>query len=83
MLFIRLKTFIKSLFWHIQRGLPKSNQSTIDHRYQICISCDQFDNKHHQCTMCGCNINNKKIFLNKLAWADQRCPLNKWSNVTD
>jgi hypothetical protein len=28
---------------------------------------------------CGCNINNKKIFMNKLAWADQKCPLGKWN----
>ena len=28
--------------------------------------------------MCGCNVNGKKVFLNKLAWADQECPLGKW-----
>lgn len=28
--------------------------------------------------MCGCNVNRKKVFLNKLAWADQECPLGKW-----
>lgn len=32
--------------------------------------------------MCGCNVNNKKIFLNKLAWADQECPLGKWKKYT-
>jgi hypothetical protein len=31
--------------------------------------------------MCGCNVNDKKIFLNKLAWADQKCPLEKWQPV--
>lgn len=78
---IRLKTFIKSLFWHINRGLPKSTQSTINYRYNICIACDQFDKKNKQCSVCGCNINNKKTFLNKLAWADQQCPLNKWPRL--
>jgi hypothetical protein len=28
--------------------------------------------------VCGCNVNTKKVFLNKLAWADQECPLGKW-----
>lgn len=78
---IKLTTLLKSLFWHIQRGLPKSSQSTINYRYQICISCDQFDDSNHQCTVCGCNISNQKIFLNKLAWADQQCPLNKWTRT--
>jgi glycosyltransferase involved in cell wall biosynthesis len=28
--------------------------------------------------MCGCNINDQQIYLNKLAWADQKCPISKW-----
>jgi len=80
MFFIRLKTFIKSLLWHISRGLPKSSQSLIDYRYNICSSCEMFDYKNNLCNYCGCNINNKKVFLNKLAWADQKCPLNKWDS---
>jgi hypothetical protein len=72
----KIKTFIKALFFHIQAGLPKSSQHMIDHRYKICLSCDKFEN--NQCLVCGCNITNKKIFLNKLAWADQKCPLEKW-----
>jgi uncharacterized paraquat-inducible protein A len=83
MFLIRLKTFLKSLFWHINRGLPKSSQHTIDYRYSICSSCDKLDKKNSQCLVCGCNINNKRIFLNKLAWADQKCPLDKWNSVNE
>lgn len=78
MFLIRLKTFLKSLFWHINNGLPKSSQETINSRYETCVSCDKFDQKNNQCLVCGCNINNKRQFLNKLAWLDQKCPLNKW-----
>lgn len=74
----KIRTFLKSLFWHISRGLPKSSISLINERYQICIACDRYDHKAQQCMECGCNINNKKMFLNKLAWADQECPLKKW-----
>lgn len=80
---IRLKTFVKSLIWHIQRGLPKSSQEDINYRFAICVSCDSYDSKNAQCLECGCNINNKSIFLNKLAWADQECPLGKWHSLTD
>lgn len=81
MLLIRLKTFLKSLFWHINNGLPKSSKQVLNYRFQICQSCSSYDALHHQCLECGCSINNKQIFLNKLAWADQKCPLNKWDSV--
>lgn len=82
MFLIRLKTFLKSLFWHIYSGSPKSSREEINYRYQICINCDQFDNIKSQCNVCGCLIKNKKVFLNKLAWADQECPIGKWKKIT-
>lgn len=74
----KIKNFAYSLFWHIYRGFPKSSQELIDLRYNICNSCELFDKKSSQCLVCGCNINRKKIFMNKLAWSDQKCPENKW-----
>lgn len=74
----KLRTFTKSLLFHIGAGMPKSTQKEIDYRYNICLSCDSFDKVNGLCNECGCNINNKRIFMNKLAWADQHCPLDKW-----
>lgn len=59
-------------------GFPKSSQQLIDNRFAVCSSCELFDKKNGQCLECGCNINNKKMFLNKLAWADQKCPIDRW-----
>lgn len=81
MFLTRLKTFINSLFWHIYSGFPKSTQNEINDRYEICISCKDFNKIKKQCDLCGCAINKKKIFMNKLAWADQECPVNKWSKI--
>ncbi len=81
MLMLRLITFAKSLFWHIYSGSPKSTPQEILSRYIICKTCDSFDSNNSQCTVCGCNINTKKQFLNKLAWADQECPLGKWFKI--
>lgn len=78
---IRISNFIKSLFFHISRGLPKCSKDEILNRYNICVSCDQFDSENSLCNICGCNINNKKQFFNKLAWADQKCPIDKWNKV--
>ncbi len=74
----KILTFLKSLLFHLGAGLPKSTQEQIDKRLQICQSCDMFDNKNSQCLVCGCSLSNKKIFLNKLAWLDQTCPIKKW-----
>lgn len=79
----KIATFFKSLFFHIWSGLPKSTQEEINHRYGICSICEMYDKKNSSCMMCGCNINTKKIFLNKLAWADQECPLGKWEKINE
>lgn len=77
----KLITFLRSLFWHIYAGFPKSSQKVIDERFSICIKCNYFDKVNSQCSYCGCNLSNKKHFLNKLAWADQECPIKKWTKI--
>jgi hypothetical protein len=81
MLTLKILTFLKALWWHIWLGFPKASKEEILYRYSICQECDKFDVKNSQCLVCGCNINNRKIFLNKLAWADQECPLSKWKKL--
>jgi hypothetical protein len=82
-IFYKLKNFFYSLFWHVSRGLPKSSQQTIDSRFNICTQCENFDAKNSQCLICGCNLSTKKIFLNKLAWSDQECPIGKWGSENE
>ena len=75
---LKIKTFLISLYWHINRGMPKSTQQEIDRRFSICSSCEYYNEQDKECSICGCNINRRKIFMNKLAWADQKCPEHKW-----
>ena len=75
---IKLKTFLKSLWFHVYAGFPKSSQKEIDERYEICIYCEKFNRVKSECGVCGCHLTRKKQFLNKLAWADQECPIGKW-----
>lgn len=77
----KILKFLKSLLWHIYAGFPKSSQKQIDYRMNICEKCEMFDSKNSQCLVCGCNVNRQKIFMNKLAWADQECPLQKWNKI--
>lgn len=81
MMLIKIKNFMKSLFWHIYAGFPKTSKPEILNRYSVCVSCDRFDSVRKECMECGCSINNKSQFFNKLAWADQECPLGKWPRL--
>lgn len=69
------------MFFHIRSGLPKATTEEIFYRHNVCMNCDDFDHKKSQCGVCGCNINKKSQFLNKLAWADQECPKLKWLKI--
>jgi uncharacterized paraquat-inducible protein A len=82
MTILRIKTFLKSLFFHVYNGFPKATRQEIMDRYNICNVCDLFDKEHMECSVCGCNINTKRQFLNKLAWADQECPVGKWHKIS-
>lgn len=77
----KLHAFTKSLWFHVKAGLPKSTQQEISYRFDICKNCEFYDHSNSQCLVCGCNVNNKRIFLNKLAWSDQECPKNKWHKI--
>jgi hypothetical protein len=81
MLLIRIKTFLKSLWFHVWNGFPKTTKQEILYRYGICQECSDFNQIRSECNICGCAISKKSKFLNKLAWADQQCPLNKWPKI--
>jgi uncharacterized paraquat-inducible protein A len=78
---IKLRTFLKSLLFHVWAGFPKSTQSEIESRYITCALCENFNQQKQECGICGCSVNRKRIFLNKLAWADQECPVGKWTKI--
>lgn len=67
--------------FHIWNGFPKTTKSEILYRYSICVACEKFNSKKSECGVCGCAINEKSKFLNKLAWADQECPVGKWPKI--
>lgn len=81
----RLLTFGKSFFNHVKTGMKKSSTKEILKRYSICQGCEFFNpitNNQVEikaiCNICGCNLSDKKILMNKLAWKDQKCPEGKW-----
>jgi len=83
----RTGNFAKAATQHMLHGQPKCTQEEINRRFEICKTneCGFFEKqgdrgfcKHRSC---GCNINLEEIYLNKLAWADQECPIGKWGKI--
>lgn len=72
----KIKNFATAVFDHLTLGMPMATEETIEKRYEICLNCENFSN--NSCRLCGCALNRNKKFVSKLAWADQKCPINKW-----
>lgn len=76
--------FGKSALNHAIAGNPTVPEETMKERLEICRSCPLFKPNQNQvggvCThsTCGCNIQDNLDYLNKIAWADQECPVQKW-----
>lgn len=85
---VRVANFTKAAIAHQLAGNPTCTQEQIDERLAVCQTCELFrrDTKRPEigiCTHkdCGCNVSRENVYLNKLAWADQECPIGKWGAV--
>lgn len=72
----KIKNFAKATFDHVVLGSPMCTEDEIKKRYDICSKCENFHD--HSCRLCGCPLTQKRNYISKLAWADQKCPINKW-----
>ena len=74
----RLANFAQAAAKHLVAGLPPASQAEMDRRWVICQACELFDGRICTHSHCGCNVSGSAKFLNKLAWAEQQCPIGKW-----
>jgi hypothetical protein len=75
----KILNFGKAATKHAVAGSPKCTEKEIAERYNICKSCEFFSD--NTCTKCGCNLVREQVYMNKLAWADQSCPIGKWKAI--
>lgn len=50
-------------------------------RYSICGTCEFFTN--NTCSKCGCLLSRNKVYMSKLTWKQESCPIDKWSKIDD
>jgi len=68
--------FVAALTRHAADGLRRCSQEQVNERLAICQNCPEFAGD--RCRECGCHCNERRVFLNKLAWRSEVCPLGKW-----
>lgn len=81
-LLTKVGNFIPALTHHVNTGMKKCTQEEIEQRLAICKECPLFVAGSCSHNSCGCSINDKQTFFNKLYWADQKCPLDKWLPIS-
>lgn len=72
----KIKNFTLATIKHIANGAPMCDEQTIEKRYNICLKCEHFNK--NACSLCGCPLKRHKAYISKLAWSDQKCPIDKW-----
>lgn len=62
---------------HSEQEIRKQcSQEQIEKRLAICQACPFYEN--NTCLKCGCSLSRDRVYMNKLNWADQSCPIGKW-----
>ena len=77
----KIYNFTMAAIKHVAKGIPTCSEEQIKERMSVCERCPYFSGLICTHSACGCNVNNKRKFLNKLAWADQECPDGRWGKV--
>jgi hypothetical protein len=71
----RAVTFARAAAAHLYAGRPLVSQDAASARLAICEGCEMYRPDVQDCRLCGCNM------PLKVTWADQECPIEKWSAV--
>lgn len=70
--------YAKALTQHTLSGSKLLPETEVQKRLDVCLTCDQRNN--NRCSVCGCYLDTGPDGKEgKALWADQSCPLGKWS----
>lgn len=75
----RFKTFTVAFWKHLRHGLPTASLPDQEARLAICMGCSDLDKEAMRCTACLCKVEGR--IINKLKWAKEKCPKDKWGPV--
>ena len=83
----KIVNFMPALAKHIKTGRKEVSDEVVAANWEICQACELFlrhTEVNGECThpSCGCTLRAVgQTGRNKLRWADQSCPIGKWTNL--
>lgn len=79
----KIVNFVPAAISHAIKGNPTVSEDKMRERLSICKGCQLYDKIKEICThsSCGCPIKDNLEYRNKIAWADQECPIGLWGKV--
>lgn len=78
----RAANYAAAAIGHAVAGSTAS-EATIALRLAICQGCERYDAGRSICLACGCTCDaTQNGYFNKLAMAEQACPVGKWASVS-
>jgi hypothetical protein len=63
---------------HVASGMKRATDEERSRRLSLCLTCEHYSPVAKACKKCGCGVKTEAAFLDKLGWAEQRCPVGKW-----
>lgn len=72
--------FAGALVKWVASGRPTRSEEEINALLEICQGCEFYEPEKEVCLKCGCcnGKPDKGKWLNKVAWATEKCPVGKW-----
>lgn len=82
----KIENFTLAAGEHLKNGSPMVSEEVVKERLDICKNCPAklYRNMENGIggvcihESCGCSVKDSVEYFNKLAWADQKCPLGYW-----
>ena len=75
----RAFNFFKALAKHAGDGFKRRTKEQIEEILDThCKRCKYFNGVICTHEKCGCNVNAEQKFFNKLSFASEKCPIDKW-----
>lgn len=78
----KLLGFARSVSKWVLSGKPYRSESEIEGIFMTkCSPCEHFEREFDgagSCRLCGCNLKKSGQYFNKIAWASEKCPDNRW-----
>ena len=77
----KVTNFGRAVTKDVITGMKRCTEEEMDQRVEICKGCEFYNEAGQECLKCGCPMNRKRIYRNKVYWKSGKCPIGKWPDL--